>query len=200
VKLFDSGRSVLARCTTARGLLALAAVAALAPVLPLHAAPPSAAGANDPMQAAKQVHVEYMQLQNRLAQIQKKTIEANPELQKQEKAFMELMMSKMTIKGTTPKEELAALEKLKQKLGSKETPESERKALLDEYRAKASAFGTAQMKALQDPEVAKAREALMTATLAAMKKQDPQSEELMQQMQQKQQEMQQIMQSAGHDQ
>jgi alpha-D-ribose 1-methylphosphonate 5-triphosphate synthase subunit PhnG len=46
--------------------------------------------------------------------------------------------------------------------------------------------------------VQKAQAALMDATLAAMKQQDPQTEELMQQLQQKQEQMKQMMESAGH--
>jgi hypothetical protein len=200
VKPFNFGLNLVARCATSRALLAAATVAALVPALPTHAQTPPAAdaGASDQMQAARQVHVEYIKLQQRLGEIQKKTMEANPELQKQEKAFMDLMMQKMTSSGTNAKEELAAIEDLEKKLANKDTPEAERQTLLNEYRQKAVAFRTAQMKAMKDPEVAKAQEALTSATMDAMKKQDPQTEQLLKELEQKQVQMQQIMQSAGN--
>jgi uncharacterized membrane protein YdfJ with MMPL/SSD domain len=94
---------------------------------------------------------------------------------------------------------MAAINKLEQKLRSEDTPDSERKTLMTEYQERARAFRTAQHQALQDPEVQKAQAALMDATLAAMKQQDPQTDQLMQQLQQKQAQMKKMMESAGHD-
>jgi hypothetical protein len=198
-------RAPFARKTTARTVFALAAVAALGIAMPLRAEPPAASPApsaaqSDQMQAARQLHGEYVELQNRLNQIQEKTIEAHPELQKQEQAFVDLMMAKMTSSGANAKDELAAIETLEQKLRSEETPDSERQALMTEYQQKAMAFRTAQVQALKDPEVQKAQGALMDATLAAMKQQDPETEALMQQLQQKQEQMKQMMEAAGHGQ
>jgi hypothetical protein len=196
VNPFNAARYLFARCPTARALLALAA---LTPVVTLHAEPPPAAPApGGQMEAAKQVHSEYMELQNRLAQIQKKTMEAHPELQQQEKAFMDLMMTKMTSADGNAKDDLAAIEKLEQQLRSADTPAGDRQKLMGEYQQKATAFRTAQMQAFKDPEVQKAQQALMTATVTAMKKEDPRTEQIMQQLQQKQEELKNLMESAGH--
>jgi len=172
--------------------------------MPLRAEPPTApqgatAPQDDAMQAARQLHGEYVELQKRLGTIQEKAVKAHPELQKQQQALEELMMAKMNSSGANPKDEMAALNKLEQKLRSKDTPDSERQTLMAEYQERAKTFRTAQHQALQDPEVQKAQSALMDATLAAMKQQDPQTDQLMQQLQQKQEQMKQMMESAGHD-
>jgi hypothetical protein len=191
--------------TTARTLLALGAVAILAPAITSQAAPPTAAapapapapGKEGSMAAVQQIHSQYMKLQQQLAQIQQKTMQANPELQKQEKAFMDLLLSKMSAGGTSAKDQMDALHKLEEKLGNKDTPAADREKLVSEYQQKMTAFRTEQMQALKDPEVQKARESLMEATVAAMKKQDPQTEQLMQQIEEKQAELKKIMESAA---
>jgi hypothetical protein len=187
-----------------RALLAFTAVAALGTFTPLLAEPPvapqgAAAAQDDPMQAARKLQDEYMELQNRLRMIQEKAVKAHPELQKQEQALEELMMARMTSSsGKNAQDELAAIEKLEQKLRSKDTPESERQALMAEYQDKAKAFRTAQFEVMQDPDVKKTQATLMNATLAAMKEQDPQTGQLVEQLHQKQEQMRQLMESAGH--
>jgi hypothetical protein len=180
-----------------RTLCALAAAAMLG-TTPLRAeSPPSE---DDPMHAARQLHGEYVELQNRINQIQQKTMEAHPELQQQEQAFLDLMMSKMDTSGdASAKEELAAIEDLEQKLRSEDTPDDQRKELMADYQKKAMAFRAAQMEALKDPEVREAQTALMDATLSAMKEEDPQTEQLMQQLEEKQQEMKDMMEAAGKE-
>jgi hypothetical protein len=150
------------------------------------------------MQAARKVHGEYMELQQRLAQIQKATVEAHPELKQQEQAFMDLMISKMPSSGASAKDDVAAIEKIEQTLNKKDTPEGEREALMTEYQQKVMAFRKAQMQALKDPEVQKAQQAVMDAILAAMKKQDPQTDQIIQDMHQKQEQITKIMGPAGH--
>jgi len=203
MNLHDQARPLFVPCATIRILQALVAVVALSTLMPLHAEPPTApqgatAPQDDAMQAARQLHGEYVDLQKRLGMIQEKAVKAHPELQKQQRALEELMMAKMSSGGANPKDEMAALNKLEQKLRSEDTPDSERQTLMAEYQERAKTFRTAQHQALQDPEVQKAQAALMDATLAAMKQQDPQTEELMQQLQQKQEQMKQMMESAGH--
>jgi hypothetical protein len=203
VTRFNPAKSIFACAATPRTLLALAALAVSAAVQaapPPAGAPAPAPGKGGSMEAAQQIHTEYMSLQQRLAQIQQKTMQAHPELQKQEKAFTDLMLSKMSTGGTSAKDEMDSLQKLEEKLSNKDTPADERKKLMSEYEQKATAFRTAQMQALKDPEVQKARETLMNATVAAMKKEDPQTEQIMQQIEQKQEQLKKIMESSGHEQ
>jgi hypothetical protein len=194
----NHARSLFARCFSSRSLRVLCAVAALGTVAPSSQAEPPAVQ-DDPMQAARQLHGEYVELQNRLSLIQEKTIEAHPELQKQQQAFLDLMMAKMASgSDASPQDDLAAIDELEQKLRNKETPDSERQTLMTEYQEKAMAFRSAQVEALKDPEVQKAQEALREATVTAMQEQDPQTKQLMEQLQQKQGEMKQMLEAAGH--
>jgi hypothetical protein len=184
------------RSTAIHALILVAAAASLAAGSPLRAeSPPAAAPTADAMEAAKRVHAEYMELESRLDQIQAKALEAKPELKQQRQAFTDLMLAKMPSSsgGGSAKDDLAALEKIEQTLGKTDTPDAERQTLIGEYQQKAMAFRKAQMEALKDAEVQKAQEALMDATLTAMKAQDPETEQLIQQMRQKQEELSQMM-------
>lgn len=202
MNLTSCPRGLFTRHTTNRLLLVLAAVAALGPLVSLQAAPPAAQEAttaqDDSNQAARKLHSEYLELQNRVNLIEEKTMEAHPELQKQQQAFLELMIAKMSSTGASAKDDLARIEQLEQKLRSEDTPDAERQALMAEYQEKARAFRVAQMQVLKDPEVQQAQGALMHAKLAAMKEEDPQTEQLMEQLQQKHQQIQQLMEAAGH--
>jgi cell fate (sporulation/competence/biofilm development) regulator YmcA (YheA/YmcA/DUF963 family) len=68
---------------------------------------------------------------------------------------------------------------------------------MPEYQKRVKAFRNAQIQVMQDPEVRKAQAAMMEATIAAMKEQDPQTEELMAQVEQKQAQLQKLIESAG---
>lgn len=187
-----------------RKFQAVVVLVALGVVTPLRADPPTApqGGAgpqSEQMQAAKKLYGEYMALQQRLARIQQKAVQAHPELQKQGKDLQALMMAKMSSStGINAKDEMAAINEMEQKLRNKDTPDSEREKLMPEYQKKVKAFRDAQQQVLQDPQVQKARTALMAATTAAMKKEDPQTAELMAQAKQKQAELQKLTESAGH--
>jgi multidrug efflux pump subunit AcrB len=184
-----------ARLLRACALLGILATSLCVAAPTLAEAPPAADDAV--MQEARQLHGEYMALQGRLSQIQQKTMEAHPELKKQEQEFVDLMMSKMNTSGKDTKAEMASIEALEQKLRNEDTPDSERQALMNEYREKAMALKTAQVEALKDPEVREAQKQLMDDTITAMKEQDPQTEKLMQEMKEKQEQMQKIMQGAA---
>ena len=195
MNVLTSNRSFSARRSTGRVLGAIAAVALLTSGAPLRAEAPPTAG--EPPEAAKQAYGEYMELQGRLDKIQAATLEAHPELKQQQQAFMDLMLSKMPSTGATAKDDLAAIEKIEKALGNAETPEAERKTMMTEYQEKAMAFRKAQMQSLKDPEVQKAQETLMNATLTAMKSQDPQTEQILGQMREKQEQLNKLM-GAAH--
>lgn len=180
-----------------RSVRALVAAIALGALTPLQAQPPAGMSAPGQNEAARQLHGEYAELQKRLGMIQEKAVKAHPELEKQNRELEALIMSKMKLPGGgSPKDEVAALNALEQKLGSEKTSEAERQKLMAEYRERATAFRDVQMQAFRDPQVQKAQAALVDATVAAMKEQDPRTEELLQQLQQKQAQLRQMMESA----
>ena len=204
MKCLIQARNLFAPFSAIRVLQLLLAAVALGTVISLRAeSPATPQGAPGPqdeqMQAARQVHTDYIELQQRLEMIQQRAMKAHPELQKQEQDLQALIMSKMTgSTGVNAKQEMAAINEIEQKLDNKDTPESERQKLIPEYQKRAKAFRDAQMQAAQDPEVQQAWTALMNATTAAMKQEDPQTGQLMEQLKQKQAELQKLMESGGH--
>jgi len=210
---FNQPRSLFARLTDARRLLPLAVAAGLVVAMPLHAeetpqpqatppaqaVPPAATPEqNKQMQEIQSVHAEYMELQKRITQIQNDTLQAHPELKKEEEALRTLVLEKMSSSGKSAKDDMDEIIKLEQKLRSGETPEDERETLMSEYQKKAVTFRNAQNEAMKNPEVQAAQKKFMEDVMTAMKEKDPQVEQLMQQLQEKQQQLSQMMRSAGH--
>jgi hypothetical protein len=183
-------------------LPALIALVVLGTTTPLRAQPPAtppgASGApqGEHMEAARKLHGEFMQLQQKLASIQQQAIKTHPELQKQQEELEALVTSKMTAAGLDASGEMEAINAIETQLRNPDTPDSERQKLMPEYQQRAKAFRDAQMQVLKDPEVEKARTALVDATTAAMKQEDPQVEQLLEQLKQKQAEMQKLIQQA----
>ena len=210
---FNQPRSLFARLTDARRLLPLAVAAGLVVAMPLQAeetpqpqatppaqaVPPAATPEqNKQMQEIQSVHAEYMELQKRITQIQNDTLQAHPELKKEEEALRNLVLEKMSSSGKSAKDDMDEIIKLEQKLRSGETPEDERETLMSEYQKKAVTFRNAQNEAMKNPEVQAAQKKFMEDVMTAMKEKDPQVEQLMQQLQEKQQQLSQMMRSAGH--
>ena len=196
-------RNLIAPYAAIQALQWLLAAVALGTVLSLRAETPATPQAgsgpqSEQMQAGKQLHAEFIELQQRLAVIQQKAMKAHPELQKQEQDLQVLIMSKMTSStGVNAQQEMTAINEIEQKLRNQDTPDSERQKLMPEYQKRAQAFRDAQMQAMQDSEVQQAGTALMNAITAAMTQEDPQTGQLMEQLKQKQAELQKLMESGG---
>ena len=210
---FNQPRSLFARLTDARRLLPFAIATGLVVSMPLQAeetpqpqatppaqaVPPAATPEqNKQMQEIQSVHAEYMELQKRITQIQNDTLQAHPELKKEEEALRTLVLEKMSSSGKSAKDDMDEIIKLEQKLRSGETPEDERETLMSEYQKKAVTFRNAQNEAMKNPEVQAAQKKFMEDVMTAMKEKDPQVEQLMHQLQEKQQQLSQMMRSAGH--
>ena len=210
---FNQPRSLFARLTDARRLLPFAIATGLVVSMPLQAeetpqpqatppaqaVPPAATPEqNKQMQEIQSVHAEYMELQKRITQIQNDTLQAHPELKKEEEALRTLVLEKMSSSGKSAKDDMDEIIKLEQKLRSGETPEDERETLMSEYQKKAVTFRNAQNEAMKNPEVQAAQKKFREDVMSAMKEKDPQVEQLMQQLQEKQQQLSQMMRSAGH--
>jgi hypothetical protein len=200
-------RSLFARITGIRRLLPVAVAAGLVAAMPVQAedipqpqaTPPTAAPEQSKqMQEIQGVHAEYMELQKRISQIQRDTLQAHPELEKEEQSLRDLVLEKMSSSGKSAKDDMDEIIKLEEKLRNGETAAEEREALMGEYQKKAVAFRNAQNEAMKNPEVQTAQKKLMDDVMTAMKAKDPQIEQLMQQLQQKQQQLSQLMKDAGH--
>ena len=201
MKCPNQQRNLFAPIGVTRKLQVLLAAVALGTVMSLRAESPTAPeDVPDPeseqMQAARQLHDDYVELQRRLAEIQHKAMQARPELQKQKQDFQALMLSKMSSStGVDAEDEMAAIKEIEQKVRNKDTPDSERQKLIPEHQKRVTALRDAQIQVMQDPEVQQARAALMNATTDAMKQEDAQTEQLIEQLNQKQAELQKLMES-----
>ncbi|MEN8132966.1 MAG: hypothetical protein ABFS45_22870 [Pseudomonadota bacterium] len=190
---FSSGAGI------ARALVSIALAFTFIVAAPLQAQPQGGASEgmtaaeNKQVQAFEQVRSEYVKTQQRLEQIQADTIQARPELQKQEQAFNDLLVDKMKSDGHTPKQALAEIEGLQNQLNSDKTTDSERQELTTQFQRKVMAYRKAQSQALQSEKVKKAQSELMEHMVTAMKEQDPQTEQLLQQMAQKRQQLEQML-------
>ena len=182
--------------------LLLAAMVAVGGVSVSHAeqSPPTAKDPASQLNPEQRAHLErfqkkraeLMQLGQQLDQIRQEAERNNPQLKEKEKAFGEMVATEMKKNGGTPKEDLAELRELQAKLRDQNTPDADRQALMVRLQRKAQEFDQARRQALQNPELQKAQGELLQDMMAAMKKQDPRAEQIMQQMQQTQQEMIQI--------
>jgi chromosome segregation ATPase len=218
-------RSLFARLSDSLRLSGLAIVASLVVATSLQAqdapqsksasqspAAPQSKGASQPhvtppamtpeqskqMKEIQGVHAEYMQLQKQLSQIQRDTLEAHPELKKQEQDLHDLILAKMSSNGHNAQDELAEISKLEEKLKNGQASDSERESLMSDYQKKAMAFRKAQTQAMQNPDVKAAQKKLVDNVVKAMKEKDPQTEQLMQQMQQKEEQLSKMLKDAGH--
>ena len=183
--------------------LALSLVAVLA-TLPLHAQqqPPGGQMEMTPeqmqqLQSFEQKREEFIELQQKLEQIERAAVEANPELQEQQEEFAELVMEQMKSQGHSPEEDVAELQDMQKRLQSPETPPEERQQLMGNLQQKAADLEAAQREALEDPEVKKARGELVEAITTAMKEENPRTDDIIREMEQKQQELMEIHESVN---
>ncbi|MCP4406494.1 MAG: hypothetical protein GY807_01775 [Gammaproteobacteria bacterium] len=153
----------------------------------------STATENKQMQEFEQIRSEYVKTQQRLEQIQAETLQARPELKKQEQTFNDLLVEEMKSGGHTPIQDLAEIEGLQAQLSSDKTADTERQELTAQFQHKVMAYRKAQSQALQSEKVKKVQSELMEHMVTAMKKQDPQTEQLLQQMAQKRQQLEQML-------
>ncbi|HKK14575.1 MAG TPA: hypothetical protein VKA14_07940 [Gammaproteobacteria bacterium] len=152
------------------------------------------------LESFRETRGELMKARRKLESIREKTVKKHPELQKQQKAFRDLMIAQMKSKGHTPKKDVAEVRKLQQKLRSGKASDSDRRALMTKLQKKSQAFLQAQQEALQAPKVKKARKKLHDSLLAAMKQEDPSTEQLLQTMREKRQKLMEIRSSATRQQ
>ena len=155
-------------------------------------AAPQAAIPDEIMKEAQQLQQEIMQLQEKLDTIQQEAIAEHPELQKEQKDFMNLLVATMEQQGNDPEKDLNQLREMQARLEDKSVPQAERHDLSRKFRQKDADFQQAQQNALGDEGVRKAQKHLNDNILAAMKDQNTKTEELIDQFIEKQQRMMEI--------
>lgn len=127
----------------------------------------------------KKTREELIKERGKLGKIQAAALKAHPELVTREKGLAALVAKTMKKNGYDSKAKIAELKALRGKLRDKSTPKDKKQALVAQFQSKLIAYRKAQYKALQDKHVQKERRELGEAVIAAMKKQDPKTGELL---------------------
>ena len=149
----------------------------------------SGAQMGQPQQAPGQpsaLEGEYLNLQQRLVQAQQKAVESNPALQDQMDAIEDLVTEKMRAAGYDTgslMETLLAAQAMMQEPG---ISDAQRREILlsQEVQEAQGTLQEAQQTVAQDPEVQAARKALEDDLIAAMRKVEPQADQMIERLQQ----------------
>lgn len=121
---------------------------------------------------------KYQKKSRKLQKIHKKTLQNNPELKQQQEAYRDMVQAAIEDQGYDMSSGREKLQKLSKKLQAGDLPKSKRKELMQKFQSQRRQMSQARRKAMQQPEIQKAREDLKQATLAAMKEQNPKTDEL----------------------
>jgi DNA repair ATPase RecN len=135
---------------------------------------------------------EFMQLQQRLAQTQQKAIENNPTLQNKADEMEDLVTEKMRAAGYDPGGIMETLLAAQGKLQDGSLSDAERRAVLEsrEVREAQQQLQQAQEEIMKDPEVIAAQKALEEEMMAAMRKEEPETDRIIERLEQIQREVQ----------
>ncbi len=159
-------------------LLATAAVAAPAQAQQM----PMSETQKEKLQALKEAQSEMRSLGQRLAKIERATIASRPELKADKQAYRELVIETMEAGGYSVKENTSELQALKRKAGDESLPKEQRRAARQKLRQGVGELREAQSRAMKDQEVQQARTELGESTIAAMREQNPTTDELIEQL------------------
>jgi hypothetical protein len=127
---------------------------------------------------------EFLQLQQRLAQAQQKAIENNPGLQDKAGEMEDLVTEKMRAAGYDPGGIMETLLVAQGKLQDERLTEAERRAVLEsrEVREAQQQLQQAQEAVMKDPEVIAAQKTLEDEMMAAMRKEEPETDRIIERL------------------
>lgn len=157
----------------------------------------SAGTATAAQQQARQLMQQYRQKAAKLQQIHAETLKSNPDLQAQQQAFVNMVRDAVQAQGYDIEAGRERVKSMAEKLQSGELSDEERKAVMQDFAAERRALGQARAAALQQPEVQEAGKQLQDDTLAAMKAQNPEVEQLIADMKQLREQLRAAMQPAA---
>lgn len=129
-----------------------------------------------------QLQQKYFQIRRQLGQIEAKAVKSNPALVKKQQAFRAQLIGVMKKNGKDPKAMIASIRSLGKQMQDKKISASKRQQLLGKARQTEMELLGAERKAMQDPKIQAASKDLRTATLAAMRKVNPNTDKLIGEM------------------
>ena len=154
---------------------------------------PPAAQAPENEEEARELLNEMQQIQQRLISVQEQALQNDPELQEQAQEYQQTLLAAMRAEGFDPMQSLNHIELIEKQIQSQTLNEQEREGLMAEVQEEEARLQQAEQAALQQEGVQQAREQLMEGMLAAMRKQEPQTDELIQDLEDKNAELRSIM-------
>jgi hypothetical protein len=122
------------------------------------------------------------EVQGELIEIQRNTLEENPELREQGEKLEQLITDTMKEKGANPEEDLQRLQELQQKAQDPNIEQQQREQMAQEFQQIQQELIMARQQAAQDEEVQAEQEQFQTAMLEAMQEQNPRTDELLEEM------------------
>lgn len=135
---------------------------------------------------------EMEKIQQDLLQIQEAALEANPDLRKEAEALQDTLLEAMRAEGFDPMQSLNRMEKLERELQSGAADAEKRPDLIAELRREQRQLMQAEQAALERENVRKAREQFMDNLMAAMRKENPRTDDLMASLKDKNAQLQEI--------
>lgn len=138
---------------------------------------------------------EFMQLQQRLQQAQQRAMQNNPALQEQADAMEDMVTDKMRDAGYDPGAIMETLLAAQGKLQDERLSDAERREILEsrEVREAQEQLQEAQQAVMQDPEVVEVQRALEEDIMAAIRREEPETDRIIERLQEIQREAQQGM-------
>lgn len=152
---------------------------------------------NSPSSDQQKLMQAYSQDAQQLKAIHDKAVKNNPDLVKQQKQFQEQVRSAIKDQGYDLDAGQDRMQALVKKLQSKDLSDDQRKEVMQKFQTERQKLTKAQNAALAEPEIKQAGEKLQNDTIAAMKKEDPKTDQLISDMKSKRDQLQQ---SAGQQQ
>lgn len=135
---------------------------------------------------------EFMQLQQRLQTVQQQAIENAPALQEQMEVLEDLVTEKMREAGYDPGAIMETLLAAQGQLQDESLSDSQRREVLEsrEVREAQQQLQQAQQAVMQDPEVAEAQRSFEADVMDAMRKEEPETDQMIERMREIQREAQ----------
>ncbi|MDV5169045.1 hypothetical protein [Photobacterium rosenbergii] len=138
--------------------------------------------ATDTVANQKEVTHRINAIQRDLTSIRQQTLQANPELIEQAKAFEAAYKEKAKEIGYNPDEFVSQAQEIQDKVRNAETSEEEREALIKEFAAAKRQLAEQRESILADEKLMAMQEKLQADTFAAMKSTNPETETLIQEL------------------
>ncbi|CAH9019661.1 hypothetical protein [Candidatus Nitrosacidococcus sp. I8] len=139
---------------------------------------------SEQMREYQKLQLKVYAVEMQLDEIRETAIMVNPQLKKEMDQYQTLVLETMTKQGHNPQPILARIETIQAALQNPELEEEKRIDFTREYEKKNIDLQKISQEAMKDEQVQQSANNLSTETIAAMRKQNPKTEELLQQMKQ----------------